>query len=194
MRTSPYRLETQISQIKPTSTEWYKNYIREILESDKSYFIKCDYISISFNDIQKKQDYISAEIKELQSLKKSLANAKEIALIATADVLAEYGIEKIEGTTVSSITITPEKTKTKDGIRILDEEALITLGYAKVSVDEKAVAEAMTTIEGMDEIDKYVEVYSNTEIIPSRIKINKRRNNVVNQATELLKYTIEDTA
>jgi len=194
MRTSPYRLETQIEQIKPTSTEWYKNYIREILESDKSYFTKCDYISISFNDIQKKQDYISAEIKELQSLKKSLANAKEIALVATADVLAEYGIEKIEGTAVSSITITPEKTKTKDGIRIIDEDALITLGYAKVSVDEKAVAEAMTTIEGMDAIDKYVEVYSHTEIIPSRIKINKRRNNVVNQATELLKYTIEEAA
>ena len=194
MKTVNYRLQTQMEQIKPNSTEWYKNYIREILESDKPYHVKADYIGLSFQELQNKIDYLADDIKELQRLKKKLENAKTTALETTAEVLAEYGIDRIDGTTISSITITPQKQKVKDKLTILDEDALVTLGYAKVSVDEKAVAEAMQTLECMDEIDKYVEVSTITEITPARIKVNAKRNSINNQASELLKYTVENAA
>ena len=186
MKMTNYRLQTQMEQIKPNSTEWYKNYIREILESDKPYHVKTDYIGLSFQELQNKLDYLSDDIKELQRLKKQLERAKTTALEATAEVLEEYGIDRIDGTTISSITITPQKQKVKDKLTILDEDALISLGYAKVSVDEKAVAEAMQTLEGMDEIDKYVKVGVVKEEVPARIKVNSRRNSSNNQATELL--------
>ena len=194
MKMTNYRLQTQMEQIKPNSTEWYKNYIREILESDKPYHVKADYIGLSFQELQNKLDYLSDDIKELQGLKKQLESAKRVALEATAEVLLEYGIDRIDGTAISSLTITPQKSKTKDTLKILDEDALIALGYAKVSVDEKAVAEAMKSLEGMNAIDKYVEISTTTEITPPRIKVNAKRNSINNQASKLLKYTVEDAA
>jgi len=194
MKMTNYRLQTQMEQIKPSSTDWYKSYIREILESDKPYHVKADYIGLSFQELQNKIDYLSDDIKELQLLKKTLSDAKTTALEATAEVLSEYGVDRIDGTAVSSITITPAKTKTKDKVTILNADALISLGYVNLSVDEKAVAEAMCTIQGMDEIDKFVEVSVTTEEVPARIKINAKRSSVNNQATELLKYTVEDAA
>ena len=89
-------------------------------------------------------------------------------------------------TAISSLTITPSKIKTTDKLVITDAEALKALGYVKVILDEKAVAEAMSTIEGMDEIDKFVEVSIVTEEVPARIKINSKRGSVNNEATELL--------
>ena len=44
----------------------------------------------------------------------------------------------------------------------------------------------MLTVEGMDEIDKYVEVGITTEDIPAKIKVNAKRSHTNNQATELL--------
>ena len=194
MKMTNYRLQTEIENLKSDKTEWFKNYVRQVLESNKPYHAKADYLGLSIKEIDNKIAYIAEDIKELQTLKKNLANANTTALEATAEVLLEYGIDRIDGTAISSLTITPQKSKTKDTLRILDKDALITLGYAKVSVDEKAVAEAMQTVEGMDAIDKYVEVSSTTEITPPRIKVNAKRNSSNNQASELLKYTVEDAA
>jgi len=61
------------------------------------------------------------------------------------------------------------------------------LGYTKVSVDEEAVKEAMSTLEGMNEIDKFVEVNVTKEKVPARIKINAKRDSVnPEEAIELL--------
>ena len=195
MKTTNYRLQTEIEHLTPTSQkDWFKNYVREILESAKPYHVKADYIGMSFQELQNKIDYLGSDIKELQQLKKTLTEAKTIAQEATASVLTEYGIDRIDGTAISSLTITPSKIKTTDKLVITNENALMELGYVKVILDEKAVAEAMCTIEGMDEIDKFVEVSVITEEVPARIKINAKRSSVNNQATELLKYTVEDVA
>ena len=122
----------------------------------------------------------------MTALKKSLTTAKVTALEATATVLAEYGIDRLDGTSISSITITPQKTKIKETFKVIDSDALIKLGYCTVVVDEKSVKEAMMTVEGMDSIDKFVDVGVVTESIPSRIKVNTRRSHSNNQATELL--------
>ena len=194
MKTTNYRLQTQMEQIKPTDTSWYKNYIREILESDKPYYAKADYIGLSFQELETKIDYLGEDIKEMQRLRKKLENAKDIAQIATAEVLSEYGIDRLDGTCVSSITISPAKTKSTQKIVITDTASLIKLGYTNVSVDEKAVAQAMLTIEGMDEVDRYIDIVSTLEEVPAKIRVNAKRDSINNQATELLQYAVSDAA
>ncbi|KYJ85583.1 hypothetical protein [Sulfurovum riftiae] len=82
--------------------------------------------------------------------------------------------------------MTAPKVKTKDTLVIKDPYALMALGYTKVTVDEEAVKEAMTTLEGMNEIDEFVEVNIVTEEVPARIKVNAKRGSASNEVTELL--------
>ncbi len=195
MKTTNYRLQTEIEHLTPTSQrEWFKNYVREILESEKPHYQKADYIGLSFQELQNKIDYLASDIKELQQLKKTLSEAKTIAQEATASVLAEYGIDRIDGTAISSLTITPSKIKTKDIFVVTDPHALMALGYTKVTVDEDAVKAAMSTLEGMDEIDKFVEVSVTTEEVPARIRVNTKRGSVNNETSELLEHTVLDAA
>jgi hypothetical protein len=186
MKMTNYRLQTEIENINTDKTEWFKNYVRQVLESDKPYHAKADYIGLSIKELDNKIAYIADDIKELQTLKKNLTLAKTTALEATAEVLAEYGIDRLDGTVISSITIAPPKTKLKETFKIIDSDALIQLGYCEVVVDEDAVKEAMSTLEGMNEIDKYVEVGIAKEEFPAKIKVNARRNSVNNRSTELL--------
>ena len=181
-----YRLQTEMEHIKPESQEWFKDYIRQVLESDKPYHVKADYIGLSIQEIQNKIDYLSEDIKEMSALKKSLTSAKATALEATATVLAEYGIDHLDGTAISSITITAHKTKLKETFKIINEEALIKLGFYTVVVDEQAVKDAMLTVEGMDLIDAFVEVGVTQEQVAAKIKVNARRSSQNNQAAELL--------
>ena len=186
MKMTNYRLQTEMERIQPENQEWYKDYVRQVLESNKPYHAKADYLGLSIQEIQNKIDYLSEDIKEMTALKKSLTQAKATALEATATVLAEYGIDRLDGTSISSITITPHKTKLKETFRITNADALIKLGFHTVIVDEKAVKDAMLTIEGMNEIDEFVEVGVVSEEVPARIKVNSRRSSTNNQATELL--------
>lgn len=186
MKMTNYRLQTEIEHLKEDKKEWFKNYVRQVLESNKPYHAKADYIGLSIKELDNKIAYISEDIKELQMLKKNLANAKTIALEAIASVLAQYGIDRLDGTSISSITITPQKTKIKESFKIIDADALIKLGFYSVIVDEQSVKDAMLTVEGMDSIDKFVEVGITKEEVPARIKVNARRSSSNNQATELL--------
>ncbi len=186
MKMTNYRLQTEIENIKEDKQDWFKNYVRQVLESNKPYHAKADYIGLSIKELDNKLSYIADDIKELQTLKKNLTNAKATALEATATVLQEYGIDRLDGTSISSITITPQKTKLKETFKVIDAEALIKLGFYTVVVDEQSVKDAMITVEGMNEIDKYVEVGVVSEEIPAKIKVNSRRDSSNNQATELL--------
>ena len=186
MKMTNYRLQTEIENINTDKTEWFKNYVRQVLESNKPYHAKADYIGLSIKELDNKIAYINDDIKELQALKKNLTLAKITALEATAEVLAEYGIDRLDGTSISSITITPPKTKLKETFRITDADALIKLGFYKVVVDEGSVKEAMSTLEGMNEIDNFVEVGVVKEEVPAKIRVNFRRNSANNQARELL--------
>jgi len=194
MKMTNYRLQTEIENINTDKTEWFKNYVRQVLESNKPYHAKADYIGLSIKELDNKISYISDDIKELQTLKKNLTLAKTTALEATAEVLAEYGIDRLDGTVISSITITPKKSKTKDTLNIINSEELIKLGYFKVVVDEDSVKEAMSTLEGMNEIDKFVEVGVIKEETSAKIKVNFRRNSSNNQATELLNIVEQQAA
>ena len=185
-----YRLQTEMEKLKIGNVEWFKSYVRDVLESDKQYFEKADYIAYSINQLQNKIDYVSNEIKELQDLKKSLATSKELAMELTASVLAEYGIDKLEGASISSITIVPEKSKTENVIFIKDEKAVIQLGFVSFIPDYEAIEKTLTTNNGYvcDELKQYVEVNKITTTTQSKIKINNKRNSSTNitQIDEIL--------
>jgi len=194
MKMTNYRLQTEIENIKEDKQEWFKNYVRQVLESNKPYHAKADYIGLSIKELDNKISYIADDIKELQTLKKNLTSAKATALEATATVLQEYGIDRLDGTLISSITITPQKTKLKETFKITDSDALIKLGYFSVVVDEQSVKDAMLTVEGMNEIDAFVEVGVVSEELPAKIKVNARRSSSNNQATELLSLVEQQEA
>ena len=185
-----YRLQTEMENLKIGNVEWFKSYVRDVLESNKQYFEKADYIAYSINQVQNKIDYVSNEIKELQDLKKSLATSKELAMEITASVLAEYGIDKLEGASISSITITPEKVKTENVIFIKDEKAVIQLGFVSFIPDYEAIEKTLTTNEGYvyEELAQYVEVSKISTTTQSKIKINNKRNSStnINQVDEIL--------
>ena len=185
-----YRLQTEMENLKIGNVEWFKSYVRDVLESDKPYYEKADYIAYSINQVQNKIDYVSNEIKELQDLKKSLATSKELAMEITASVLAEYGIDKLEGASISSITITPEKVKTENVIFIKDEKAVIQLGFVSFIPDYEAIEKTLTTNEGYvyEELAQYVEVSKISTTTQSKIKINNKRNSStnINQVDEIL--------
>lgn len=183
MQMKKYRLQTEMENLKVDNQEWFKDYLRGVLESDKSYFEKADYIAYSINQVQNKIDYISNEIKELQTIKKNLTNVKEIALETTATVLAEYGIDKLEGATISSITITPESSKSKDVVTIKDDNAVMGLGFVSFSVDMEAVEKAIASKEGVDELKEFIEVNTLTTTTPAKIKINSKRTSANSEIT-----------
>ena len=185
-----YRLQTEMENLKIGNVEWFKSYVRDVLESDKQYYEKADYIAYSISQVQNKIDYVSNEIKELQDLKKSLATSKELAMEITASVLAEYGIDKLEGASISSITIVPEKSKTEKVIFIKDEKAVIQLGFVSFIPDYEAIEKTLITNDGNQcaELKQYVEVNTITTTTQSKIKINNKRNSStnINQIDEIL--------
>ena len=185
-----YRLQTEMENLKIGNVEWFKSYVRDVLESDKQYYEKADYIAYSINQVQNKIDYINNEIKELQELKKSLASSKELAMEITASVLAEYGIDKLEGASISSITITPEKVKTENVIFIKDEKAVIQLGFVSFIPDYEAIEKTLITNDETicDGLKQYVEINKITTTTQSKIKINNKRNSSTNvtQIDEIL--------
>jgi uncharacterized small protein (DUF1192 family) len=186
MKTTDYRLVIEMQNLKEDKQEWFKNYVRQVLESNKPYHAKADYLGLSIQEIDNKISYLTDDIKEMSALKKSLSDAKTVALEAIATVLSEYGIDRLDGTVISSITITPKKTKLSEMFKIIDEQALIKLGYCCAVVDEQSVREAMSTLEGMNEVDAYVEVGVITEEIPARLRVNTRHTSNNSQASELL--------
>ena len=175
MKTQRYNFERQVERASLESQEWLKREFRTILESEKDYTRKADYIGFSIVSIDNKINGIDEEIKELQELKANLKAAKEIALITGAEIFKEYGIDKIEGLGISSITIAKESTKTKTKLKVLNENALIKEGYFKVVLDTDSIIEAYSKADERAKILNYCEVSLITEKSDAKLKINKKR-------------------
>ncbi|MDK2069193.1 hypothetical protein PT510_01135 [Aliarcobacter butzleri] len=179
MELKKYRLQSEMENLKQGNEEWFKDYVRGVLESNKPYFEKADYLAYSINQISNKIDYISNEIKELQELKKSLTSSKELAMQITASILTnEYGISKLEsGVSISSITITPEKSKTSQVITIKNEQAVLDLGYVSFIPDYSAIEVdlANKSKAELKDLMQFIEVNTITEITPQKIKINNKK-------------------
>jgi hypothetical protein len=185
MKLINYQLQTQIEYLsEDKSKQHFKDYIKLILEdTSKPYYQRADYIGLSLNEIKSKIDTLASDISDLQTLKKKLTSSLEIAKELTANVLLENGIDRIDGNIISSLTLTTPTSKTKDEILIKNENAVMSLGYVKFSVDTEAIEKAIQTKEGKKELKKFVDIATITVTTPSKIKVNTKRvsaNNTLN--------------
>ena len=185
MKLINYQLQTQIEYLsEDKSKQHFKDYIKLILEdTSKPYYQRADYIGLSLNEIKSKIDTLASDISDLQTLKKKLTSSLEIAKELTANVLVENGIDRIDGNIISSLTLTTPTSKTKDEILIKNENAVMSLGYVKFSVDIEAIEKALQTKEGKKELKKFVDIATITVSTPSKIKVNTKRvsaNNTLN--------------
>ena len=124
MKTTRYRFEQSVQEVKEDTTSWLTDEFKSILESDKDFTRKCDYIGFSILGIDSKVASIDEEVKELQTLKKNLKLAKELTLQTGATVFQEYGISKLEGAGISSITINEPNPISKIRLTIYNEYKL----------------------------------------------------------------------
>ena len=173
MHTTRTRFQTAIITVTEETKSWLRDEFKAILESNKDFTRKCDYIGYSIAHMDAQVVSLDEEIKELQTMKKKLITAKNITLSIGAEVFSEYGIEKIEGAGISSITLTKETSKVMQKLEILDDELLIAAGFYKKVLDEEAILQAY---ENQDQtVKQYSELIIEEISTPSKIKINKRR-------------------
>ena len=196
MKLTNYALQTQIEYLGENKTNsHFKDYIQNILEdTSKPYYQRCDYVGLSLNELKLKIDSLGKDIQELQSLKKKLTSALEIAKELTAEVFINNGIDRIDGTIISSLTISKPTTNTKEFINIKDENKVMGLGFVKFSVDIEAVEKALTTKQGQKELKGLVEITPITTSIPAKVKVNTKRSSVNNEQTDEILIIEEQVA
>ena len=191
MKTTRYRFEQAVQEVKEQNVEWLKEEFIAILESDKDYTRKADYIGLSIVSIDEKAASLDEEIKELQQLKLKLKLSKELALRVGAEVFTQYGIEKLEGASISSLTLTPVKTKELKNLEVYNENELIKRGYYKLTLDEEEVIKELETLEGKYELLGIASLVTKEVQTIAKLKINKRRgvNNTISLENNLEELT-----
>ena len=175
MKTTRFQFETTVQSATVQNREYLKEQFRGILESDKDYTRKADYIGFSVLSIDKRIESLDEEIKELQGLKKTLKAAKDLVLETGAEIFLEYGIDKIDGAGISSITFSGATTFDKTKLIIEDAKTLIEAGFFKKVVDEEMVSQYFTSEKYGHIIQKYARLEVVSTPKPAKIKINKRR-------------------
>jgi len=177
MKLVNYALQNQIEYIDENKTNsHFKEYIQSILEdTSKPYYQRADYIGLSLNEIKNKVDCLTKDIQELQSYKKKLTTALDIAKSQVAEIFASNGIDRMDGNIISSLTIQKSTTKEKNIINILDENKLMGLGFVKFSVDVEAVENHLSTKQGAKELKGLVEVTPLSVTTPAKVKVNTKR-------------------
>ncbi len=191
MKTTRYKFEQAVQEVKEQNVEWLKEEYIAILESDKDYTRKADYIGLSIASIDEKAASLDEEIKELQQLKLKLKLSKELALRVGAEVFTQYGIEKLEGASISSLTLTPVKTKELKNLEVYNENELIKRGYYKLILDEEEVIKELETLEGKYELLGIASLVTKEVQTIAKLKINKRRgvNNTISLENNLEELT-----
>lgn len=169
-----HRFETAVQDATEFSKEYLTQEYINILESNKPYSKKCDYIGFSLLSIKEKICLVDEEIQNLEEYKQKLMEAYEIAFCVGAKVFNTYGITKIEGTAISSITVTRSSETSKLELTILDEEALVKQGFYKKVIDENKVLESYINGEYKEFILQHAKIEPTIYIRPSRLRINRR--------------------
>lgn len=185
MKTTRYQFERDIEGANSNNSDWLKTTFASILESDKHFTSKADYIGFSLLSIDEKVQSLDDQIKDLQAIKKRLKEAKEVVLTVGAEVLTQYGIDKLEGTGISSITLTPAKESVTTELIIHDEEALMELGYYYKILDTARVMDDFTRADKREKLSPYCDVIMTTTTTEGKLKINKRRSANTAEYTEI---------
>jgi len=175
MKTVRYQFEQVLQQAKPENTDWLKEEFSSILESERDHTRKADYIGFSLLSFDHSIQSIDEEIKELQQLKKRLKEAKELALITGAEVFTQYGIDKLDGAGISSITLTRATTVNKTKLIIENPEALIEAGFYKKVLDEEMIRDLYDNPKYREIIHQYARLEHESVPRPAKLRVNKRR-------------------
>ncbi|MCG3684023.1 siphovirus Gp157 family protein [Aliarcobacter butzleri] len=196
MRLVNYKLQTQMENLNENSdNKYFKEYLKSILEDPNTpYFQKADYIGLCLQEINSKVEYIANDIKELQAYKKRLQTALTLAKELVADVLIQNGVDRVDGNVISSITLQSESITTKQEIVVLDENAVMTLGYVKFEPDIEAIKVALGTQKGKKELKDIVTTITETSTNKAKVKVNAKKKSSSNEAItiELLSNDIDD--
>lgn len=176
MKLVNYKLQTQMENLNEDSTnQYFKEYLKSILEANTPYFQKADYIGLSLQEIASKIEYIGADIRELQAYKKKLQTALTIAKELVADVFMSNGVDRVDGNLISSLTLQAESISTKSDLVILDENKVMGLGYVKFSPDIEAIKIAINTAKGKKELEGLVSVITEITTIKPKVKVNSKK-------------------
>lgn len=196
MRLVNYKLQTQMENLNENSdNKYFKEYLKSILEDPNTpYFQKADYIGLCLQEINSKVEYIANDIKELQACKKRLQSALTLAKELVADVLIQNGVDRVDGNVISSITLQSESITTKQEIVVLDENAVMTLGYVKFEPDIEAIKVALETSKGKKELKDIVTTITETSTNKAKVKVNAKKKSSSNEVItiELLSNDIAD--
>ena len=137
--------------------EWFYGSVVSILQNESlPYFSKTDRLASAFLRIDSKINYIKEQTKVLQQVKKQLEISRSSAKEQVAKALDSFGVTKLEGVTVSSISVTSASETNKTQIDVLNEEALIKAGYYTVVVDMETVEEALYSADQRHKVEAYV--------------------------------------
>ena len=176
MKLVNYKLQTQMENLNEDSTnQYFKEYLKSILEANTPYFQKADYIGLSLQEIASKIEYIGTDIKELQAYKKKLQTALTLAKELVADVFIQNGVDRVDGNLISSLTLQAESISTKSDVVILDENKVMGLGYVKFTPDIEAIKIAINTAKGKKELEGLVSVITETTTIKPKVKVNSKK-------------------
>jgi len=160
----------------PETKEWFYGSIVSILQNEAMpYFTKADKLANAFITIDSKIQYIKEQTKLLQQVKKQLESSRINAREQVAKALASFDVSKLEGVTISSITVSPASQTSKTYVEALDKDALIRAGYFTVIVDMEAVEAALYSADQRHEVEAYVNTRIETTQKPASIRINKRK-------------------
>ncbi len=176
MKLVNYKLQTQMENLNEDSkNQYFKEYLKSILEANTPYFQKADYIGLSLQEIASKIEYIGTDIRELQAYKKKLQTALTLAKELVADVFIQNGVDRVDGNLISSLTLQAESTSSKTDLIILDENKIMGLGYVKFTPDIEAIKIALETSKGKIELEGLVSVITETTTIKPKIKVNSKK-------------------
>lgn len=166
--------------------QWFYQSVINILENQNlSSFTKADQIADAFISLDSKLDYIVEQQRLLASLKKQIEIAKELAKEEVSKALLSFGVTKLEGMKVSSITASKETVKSIAKLQILNEDELLKAGYFKVELDLQAVEEALLSADKREEVKDYADIKIEKVVKGATIRINKRKNGLASDELSL---------
>ena len=165
---------------------WFYQSVINILENPNlSSFTKADQIADAFISLDSKLDYIVEQQRLLASLKKQIEIAKELAKEEVSKALLSFGVTKLEGMKVSSITASKETVKSVAKLEILNEDELLKAGYFKVELDLQAIEEALLSADKREEVQDYADMKIEKVVKSATIRINKRKNGLASDELSL---------
>ena len=165
---------------------WFYQSVINILENPNlSSFTKADQIADAFISLDSKLDYIVEQQRLLASLKKQIEIAKELAKEEVSKALLSFGVTKLEGMKVSSITASKETVKSVAKLQILNKDELLKAGYFKVELDLQAIEEALLSADKREEVQDYADMKIEKVVKGATIRINKRKNGLASDELSL---------